>query len=257
MTVIEHLKQMAQGNSEILEFINGPIKARLDGKNPQYPIPSQTEVEHVVDYLVNRAVKGRKLKLKKASYEQMRDKAEEWIVSLNKKADGIVETEEDVEVIKQWKSGMKLVKLVGENAYKREGKLMSHCVSSYFRSSEARVYSIRDANNNPHCTMEVTSKGDSVNQIKGKGNGSIHPKYVDYVLKSLKLFGITVRGSELSNLGYVELSERIWTIYDYCFDGVKYLQFGGQRYYYTSSKPVLKIEQDKATKFVIKMYEGL
>jgi hypothetical protein len=80
---------------------------------------------------------------------------------------------------------------------------------------------------------------------------------VDYVLKSLKLFGITVRGSELSNLGYVELSERIWTVYDYCFDGVKYLQFGGQRYYYTGSKPVLKMEQDKATKFVIKMYEGL
>jgi hypothetical protein len=62
---------------------------------------------------------------------------------------------------------------------------MSHCVASYY-GRDTVIYSLRDSNNNPHCTIE------DGNQIKGKGNGSVDPKYIDYVVKFLEKLGMTV-----------------------------------------------------------------
>ena len=238
--VINQLKEQAKGNVEVLDFIDNQISSRLAGSNPKYEIPSQGEVEHVIDYLLSKQAPK---KLRKASYEQMKEGAAKWVERMNKKAGGIVETEEDVEIIKIWKSGMRLVQLVGENAYKREGKLMSHCVAGYYGKSECKIYSIRDSNNNPHCTIEVMERDGQINQIKGKGNGSIHPKYINYVLKSLKKIGKEIRESELQYLGYVPLSEAGWKYFDRVYSNVQYMNFQGKRFLYKGTKLKKKISE--------------
>ena len=232
-------------NTEVREFIDRQVAARLAGRNPQYPIPSQTEVEHVIDYLNARA-ETHTLRLRRASYESVLHQAEQWVERMNRKAEGVVETEEDTEVVRTWDSGFRLVKLTGKAAFEREGALMSHCVSSYYNKSNTTIYSLRDHKNNPHCTLEVTGDDKSFNQIKGKGNGSIHPKYIKYILDILTDWNISVRGSELSNLGYDSLGEDLWKLYDHCYYPVKSLTFGGERYFYRNQTPKLKISMTEA-----------
>jgi len=157
---------------------------------------SQQEVEHIIDFLISEKAPKR---LERATYEQMKVKAEQWVESLNKKAGGITELESDVEVALDFKDGFKFVKLVGENAYKREGLKMRHCVASYFGKDD-EIYSLRDENNEPHCTISRSSQ-----QIKGKGNGAIHPKYIRYVVEFLEFLEIEVRDSEMKNLGYYNI----------------------------------------------------
>jgi len=159
---------------------------------------NQGEVEHIVDYLVsNKAPK----KLDRATYKQMKENTDKWVKELNKKANKITETEKDTEVVLDFKDGFKFVRLIGENAYAREGLLMKHCVQSYFGKDD-EIYSLRDKDNNPHCTISKQSQ-----QIKGKGNGSINPKYISYVVKFLKYLKIDVRASEMQNLGYYNVSK--------------------------------------------------
>ena len=78
---------------------------------------------------------------------------------------------------------------------------MRHCVESYYGKDD-EIYSLRDKKNNPHATFSKSSQ-----QIKGKGNGNIHPKYVKYCVEFLEHVGISVRDSEMANLGYVNIEK--------------------------------------------------
>ena len=153
------------------------------------------EVEHILDYLVIS-----KKKILKMSYDQAKSNAEKWMKTQIKKGNNIVESPEDTKILLDFKDGFKIVQLVGENAYKREGFLMRHCAASYF-GKDVEVYSLRDKNNMPHATLEKDR------QVKGKGNGSIHPKYVDYVVRFLKEIGMSVGDSEMKHLGYINISK--------------------------------------------------
>ena len=126
------------------------------------------EAEHVIDYMLSDKAPKR---LEHATYEQMKNNTEKWNKTLIKKGKKVKETEDDVEVILDFGDGFKFVKLVGKKSYEREGFLMRHCVASYF-GKDTEIYSLRDNENNPHCTIEKDI------QIKGKGNGEIHPKYI-------------------------------------------------------------------------------
>ena len=161
-------------------------------------IKGQSEGEHIIDYLISDDAPKR---LNRATYDQMKKKTEAWVEKLNKKANKIKESEEDTEIVLDFKDGFKFVKLIGENAYKREGYIMRHCVASYYGKDD-EIYSLRDRNNEPHATLSKSSQ-----QIKGKGNGSINPKYVKYVVKFLKYLGIEVRENEMKNLGYIDVSK--------------------------------------------------
>src|SRR3990167_2689056 len=149
-----------------------------------------TEGEHVIDYLVSENPK-----LTSATYEQVKANAEKWLATQMKKGEHIKETEADTKVVLDFKDGFKIVQLIGKNAYEREGYLMRHCVAGYF-GRPVEIYSLRDNKNMPHCTMEKD------NQIKGKGNGDISPKYIGYVVAFLKHVGMQVRDSEMLHLGY-------------------------------------------------------
>lgn len=232
----KYKQQVNSGSTEIILWIDTVLKNYLSKEGNE---ENQGEIEHILDYFSYRSEhKGKKLRLKKMGYDTAVRLSQEWVAKMNKKAANIVETEQDIEEIKKLDNGLRLVRLVGENAFKREGKLMSHCVASYYDKSNVTVYSIRDGKNMPHCTMEITD--NNVNQVKGKGNGSIHPRYVGSVLKALKHIGKDVRKSEMSNLGYREISADIFTMYNKDIKDFKYITYNGGIFMYVHQKFVLK-----------------
>jgi len=181
---IDYTKHIG-GDEHLIKWVNSTLKNYLE-KNKS----TTEEVEHILDYLAQS-----NKKLERMSYDEAKNLTDKWNKSLIKKGSAIKEVEKDTEVILDFKDGFKVVKLIGKNAYKREGFLMRHCVASYFGKA-VEVYSLRDKNNMPHCTMEKDQ------QIKGKGNGDIHPKYIEYVVKFLEKMDMRVGDSEMKHLGY-------------------------------------------------------
>jgi hypothetical protein len=154
------------------------------------------EVEHIIDYFCS----GKATRFERMMYIEANNNAKKWTKTLIKNWEHIKETEQDTKIILDFKDGFKIVQLVGKNAYEREGYLMRHCVASYY-GKDVKIYSLRDKNNIPHCTIEQDS------QIKGKGNGHIHPKYIGYVVNFLEYTGMKVRDSEMKNLGYYNVEK--------------------------------------------------
>ena len=220
----ELLNQVSK--EETKTYINTTIAARLR----KHPETSQAEIEHILDYLESKEAPTRFLKM---SYEVAKQQSEKWVERMKKKSGGVVETEQDVKVIlKERNGGMRFVQLIGENAFKREGNLMSHCVAGYYGKANTKVYSLRDENNNPHCTIEVQGE-NQVQQIKGKGNGSIHPKYISYVIKILQYFKLPIRDSELENLGYCVFSDKYMKLFEKVYGvNYKYIIFNNKKYVY-------------------------
>ena len=184
--------KMLNASDEVIYWIEHNLKNYLL-KNSE----NQDEIEHIIDYLVGEEAPD---KLIKMSYEQAKINSIKWSKKLQNKGEHIKETTKDTEVILDFKDGFKIVKLIGKNAYEREGYLMRHCVAGYYGKSK-EIYSLRDKDNIPHCTIEKD------NQIKGKGNGDIHPNYVNYVVKFLEHVGMTVGDNEMSHLGYMNVEK--------------------------------------------------
>ncbi len=192
-----------------------------------------SEIEHIIDYFNAQNFP----RLRKMSYADAKAGAEKWVKALVKKGNNIEEGITDVEVVIDFKDGFKLVRLIGDNAFKREGALMSHCVGSYIGKQNTAIYSLRDSRNNPHCTIEVQGK-DTINQIKGKGNGSIHPAYISYIVKTLEFFNVKVRDSEMQNLGYVNLDSVTKGLHKYIAElipDMKTISLNGVIYTYEDS----------------------
>ena len=192
-----------------------------------------SEIEHIIDFFLS---KKEKIRLHKMSYQVAVELSKQWIEKLNKKSGEIIETEEDTELLFNLKDGCRVVKLVSESSYKREGLLMSHCVASYYAKSNIEIVSLRDVNNKPHCTIEFQKTNNVINQIKGKGNGSIHPKYIKAVIKILKKFNVEIRESELKNLGYINLNEKQWLYLEENFENLKWIMFNNTKFLYTNLK---------------------
>jgi len=230
---LQKYKQQVE-NEEVINWIDTVLKNYLADETNEENVG---EIEHILDYFEFR-IKDLKrrfkvFRAKKLSYVDAVRLSQEWVKANNKKAADIVEVEADVEEVLKLENGLRLVKLVGENAYKREGVLMSHCVGSYHGKS-VDVYSIRDGKNMPHCTIEVNT--ENINQIKGKGNGSVHPKYIGSVLKALKHFKLEIRKSELVHLGYREIGEDLFNFYNNKVENFKYINYLGSVFMYVNQK---------------------
>ena len=158
----------------------------------------QDEIEHIIDYFASDAAPKR---LRGMSYAEAKANTEKWNATLQKKGANIKEKPEDTETVLDFKDGFRVVKLIGKVAFEREGFLMRHCSASYFNKKDTEVYSLRDSENMPHCTMEKNK------QVKGKGNGNIHPKYVGYVVKFLEHIGMAVGDNEMEHLGYINVEK--------------------------------------------------
>lgn len=161
------------------------------------------DIEHILDYLVSPAAPKR---LQKMSFVDAKRKAREWSEANQKKGRGLVDSDQDLETIHDFFDGTRIVKLKTKDAFKREGFLMGHCVGGYNPdSANCHIYSYRDSKNMPHATFEVQKRSNEIVQIKGKGNGPIHPKYIHPILAFLKAIGMIIRPSDMSNLGYYHI----------------------------------------------------
>lgn len=181
-------------SEEVISWIDTTLTNYLKKNNPRV-----VEVEHVIDYLVSS--QGPK-KLRRMSYPQAKEKAKAWTEAQQKKGKHIKESNKDIEVIHKFQSGYKIVKLLSTDAYKREGFLMRHCLGGYGLNKNIEIYSYRDSKNDPHATFEIQKNHGTISQIKGKGNGPIHPKYINDILVFLEIIGQKPRQSEMTNLGY-------------------------------------------------------
>lgn len=195
--VMNYAKGM-NASEEVLSWLATVGKSALTKRSV-----SVSAMEHVLDYLVSPKAPAR---LRKMSYADAKKKADEWSESNQKKGKNLTDSNDDIETIHDFLDGTKIVRLKTKKAFQREGFLMSHCVGGYSPDDKnCLIYSYRDKNNFPHATFEVQKTDQSINQIKGKGNGPIHPKYIHPILAFLKSIGMEVRTQEMQNLGYFHI----------------------------------------------------
>lgn len=222
----KYLEQTQKEETKL--WINSVLKNYLK-KNEE----NQGEIEHIIDFLNSEDAPKRLLKM---SYSQAKKSAEKWIEKLNKKAEKIEEKKEDTKIIKKYKNGYKIVKLVGKNAFDREGLLMKHCVSNYFGKENVEIFSLRDEDNMPHATFEIQKNGQQISQVKGKGNGSIKPKYIKYLLDFFKKIGKEIRDSEMENLGYYLISSELRKEIKQKFSSVEFFKNNEKDYLFLFGK---------------------
>lgn len=196
--LISYAKSL-NSSQEIIYWLNTTAKKALKEQKT-----NESQLEHVVDWLNSNAAPQRLRKLSISDAIRLSDK---WMQSNQKKGKDLVDTKEDIEQFMKFKDGSVIVKLVSKKAFEREGFLMSHCLGGYNLREGYDIYSLRDAENKPHATFEVNISDKDILQIKGKGNGPIHPKYIDRVLAFFKKIGMNIRSSEMKNLGYYEVPE--------------------------------------------------
>jgi len=158
---------------------------------------NQTDIEHILDFLYST-----KKKYKSIWIKTILEKANSWSKKLQEQAskkDNEIEWV-DIKTAYDFWDWFKFVKLISEEAYNREWKLMSHCVASYFWR-DVNIYSLRDKKNIPHCTIEEN------NQVKGKWNQTVDNKYFWYCIKFLEHMWFSIWENEMKNIWYYKLDK--------------------------------------------------
>jgi hypothetical protein len=146
------------------------------------------------------------------------DGAEKWQKAMNKKK-AIAEDADGIEEVFVSSCGnYRVVKLISENAFKREGNLMKHCVGSYYGRENMVIFSLRDDQNKPHCTMEMgmstvrindqLTSSQYIRQIRGNSNSNVKPEYVSPITEFLKTLGVDLQETQLGYLGYKEFPKK-------------------------------------------------
>jgi len=186
-------------NKEVLNWVQTTGRKALKTQKT-----TESELEHIIDFLVSDKAPSR---LRKMSFKDAKRKAQEWSEANQKRGRDLVDGPSDLEILHDFGDGRKIVKLLTKKSFEREGFLMSHCLGGYSVASDVAIYSYRDKDNMPHATFEVSRDGEEIIQIKGKGNGAIHPKYIDPILEFLKAIGKEIRVSEMKYLGYYHIHE--------------------------------------------------
>ena len=187
---IKYIDEFQDGNEYGKYFLENQLSQHIKTGSE-----NSTDIEHILDFVYSC-----KKKYKNLGYSTILEKANAWSKKLQASASSKEKEKEGVDIETVFKSGTyRVVKLISKKAYAREGKLMSHCVSSY-SDRGFDVFSLRDNSNKPHCTI---CKQD--HQIKGKGNGKINPKYIKCVVAFLEHMEIDV-SRDMENLGYVDIS---------------------------------------------------
>lgn len=186
-------------DDEIMTWLNTIAKASLE-KNAV----SESRLEHVIDWLMSSEAPKR---LRKLSVKDAIRLTSEWTEANKKKGRHLEDSENDVKEHLVFEDGTKIVRLLTKASLQREGFLMSHCLGGYSIRSDYEIFSLRDSKNFPHATFEVSTLNEEILQIKGKGNGPIHPRYIFKVLDFLKSLKIDIRPTEMANLGYYQIPE--------------------------------------------------
>lgn len=171
---------------------------------------TDAEAEHIIDWLDSEDAPK---KVAKMSVPQALEGSQKWQEKLNEQKAAKSDLKFIELAYQPSDKKFKVVQLVGEEAFKREGNLMKHCVGSYFGKKDCKIYSLRDSKNQPHCTIElgwseyphdkpIEEREKYIRQIKGKTNGNVKPEYIPSVIEFLQSLGVRVDSSQLSYVGY-------------------------------------------------------
>lgn len=152
----------------------------------------QSVLDHIVDWMNSKEGESYLQRIDRVSVPAAIDLSKKWTILLNKKHEkkiSSIKKQEGTDLIKSFENHYKIVKLNSKESFQFEGKSMGHCVSSYYdQDPDIEIYSLRDTENNPHCTIEFNKKSRSINQIKGKGNLEVLKKYHKYIASFLNEF---------------------------------------------------------------------
>jgi len=222
----------------------------------------RVSLDHVVDYInaltstvtgakqadqqtQSRAVKALK-GLQNSSLPQVMAASVAWTDSLNKRDEKKKELtsseEEGLEFVMKF-DDLTWVKLTQQGCLNREGQVMQHCVGklpSYWenvKDGNSVIYSLRDPQNNPHATVEVT-RGELV-QVKGKQNSPPIEKYQPATIKLLNTLNVppTTGGmNDIKRMNFMfnEVNNKYGTIKDV-----------GYKTYDKNNIEVYQMEQEK------------
>lgn len=174
-------------HESIQKWIDSNYKNYLK-KNP----PLEPHIyDHIMDWMKSPEAASYLPRLDRVAVPTAIDLSNKWTVFLNKKNEKNLKKIQDlsgVELIYKFSNDYSVVKLQSDDSFKREGVLMGHCVGSYSSRDDVQIYSLRDQNNEPHCTIEFNPYTKSIDQIKGKANLEVVPKYHKYVAEFLNQF---------------------------------------------------------------------
>lgn len=202
-------------------------------------ILQEAELNHIFDWFNSTDASRHINNIEKISIPQAIKLAEKWIQKLNKKS-STIEQEHGIQILMSWPDMYKMVKLVDEQSFKREGKLMNNCVSTYFGLSHSVICSLRDPSNNPVATIELQHSKQTIDllsknsaimdtlfidksftslfkikQIKGNSNQKIQQKYKSYIsdffIECYDITNTQIDQETLSFMGFIKYNHKNYT----------------------------------------------
>lgn len=171
--------------------------------------------DHVMDWMKSPEASKYMARLERVSVPAAVDLSNKWTVEMNKKNQKALEKVKNLDgtkIVYSFSNGYTFVKLETKESYMREGMAMGHCVGSYDPSDlDMEIYSLRDSNNEPHCTIEFEVRARNLAQIKGKQNGPVIEKYHKLVVEFLNQFNFdTAYSYDLKNIGSIYFGNYIF-----------------------------------------------
>jgi len=203
-----------------------------DWLNSLTDFASQTDVSNPKKDELRREAKTLLSRLDRIGFQTSFEHADRWFAAVNKAASEGADEEKDptnvVPVIKGERGVW--VELKSQAALTREGSLMGHCVGGGGYDVEhgaVRIFSLRDARNVPHVTVEISH--GTVQQVKGKENKPPIAKYTNDVITLLNTIKATAGKwqHDLTVLGILETDGKFGTLYDVAHK-IKELPGGGE-----------------------------
>lgn len=177
------------------------------------------KLNHILDYFKSSSVEELS-KIKNIDFKEAVAKSEEWTKMLHKNA-SLIPDESGESIVRKYPSGITWKRLLTVEALETEGKRMDHCVGGdeyKYKLSKNKniIYSLRDKDNKPHCTIEVEK--NRVEQIKGYNDGPVKQKYVKYINNFLekpffKPYS-SVNPEDKPNMGIIEVNGKDYDMYN-------------------------------------------
>lgn len=146
---------------------------------------SRETVRHITDWFESDEGQSYHSSILRVSVPQALNLSKRWIEALSKK--GVKEEKGDSIPVLFCEQGFTWVEILKKNGLVREGSLMRHCVGSRgydrgVKDKTTRIFSLRDASNFPHATVELKPNtytcelfaGNTGNRIKVVKNAGVH-----------------------------------------------------------------------------------
>jgi len=214
----ESVSKVTQYKDSDPEWLKNSIKKgtalEIDLKDKEFI----RQLNHILDYF--KSNNGILSKIKNIDFKEAVKKSNEWTKELHKDASSIPD-ESGESVVRKYPDGVTWKRLLTVEALATEGKRMDHCVGGEefqdkLKKNKNIIYSLRDKNNNPQCTIEVEK--NKVEQIKGQHDGSVDIEFLKYCRNFIdKPFFkpyTYINSEDKINIGLIEVDGKNYDIYN-------------------------------------------